>query len=68
MPIVPTKPIQRNQKGWGYEIFHNSPEYCGKVLVVYAEKKYSLHHHEQKHETFYVQSGRIWMRTVDENG
>lgn len=69
MPITPTKPMSRNQKGWGYEIWvHNSPEYCGKVLVVYAGKKSSLHYHERKQETFYVKSGRVWMRTVDENG
>jgi len=68
MPLAPTKPMYRSQKGWGYEIWvHNSPKYCGKVLVVYAGKKCSLHHHERKQETFYVKSGRIWMRTVDEN-
>lgn len=68
MPIAPTKPVHREEKGWGYEIWvHNSPSYCGKVLVVQAGKKCSLHHHVQKKETFYVQSGRIWMKTVDEN-
>ena len=67
--IGPTKPIHRQQKGWGYEIWiHNTTEYCGKILVVYAGKKCSLHHHELKRETFYVQSGRILMRTVDQEG
>ena len=66
MPIMPTQPIHREEKGWGYEIWiHNSPQYCGKVLVVYADKKCSLHHHELKTETFYLQSGRVWVRTVD---
>ena len=69
MAISPTKPIHRQAKGWGYEIWiHNAPDYCGKVLVVYAGKKCSLHHHVQKKETFYVQSGHIWMRTVDGTG
>ncbi len=69
MPIAPTKPIHREEKGWGYELWiHNDADYCGKVLVVNAGKKCSLHYHERKKETFYVQTGRIWMRTVDEKG
>lgn len=69
MRIEPTHPIHREEKGWGYEIWvHNSPDYCGKVLVVYDGKRCSLHHHELKKETFYIQSGKIWMRTVDESG
>ncbi len=69
MSIKPTHPIHREEKGWGYEIWvHNSPDYCGKVLVVFAGKRCSLHHHELKKETFYIQSGRIWMRTIDECG
>ena len=69
MSTVPTNPIHREEKGWGYEIWiHNSEEYCGKVLVVYSGKKCSLHHHKLKKETFYIQSGRIWMRTIDEDG
>jgi mannose-1-phosphate guanylyltransferase len=69
MPIAPTKPIHREEKGWGYELWiHNDTDYCGKVLVVNAGKKCSLHYHERKKETFYVQTGQIWMRTVDEKG
>ncbi|MBT3203196.1 MAG: cupin domain-containing protein [Gammaproteobacteria bacterium] len=65
----PTKPIHRQEKGWGYEIWiHNSEEYCGKILVVNAGRKCSLHHHILKRETFYVQTGQIQMRTVDEQG
>ena len=42
MSIAPTKPIHREDKGWGYEIWvHNSPAYCGKILVVHANKKCS---------------------------
>ena len=69
MDIEPTKPVHREEKGWGYEIWiHNSPEYCGKVLVVFENKKCSLHHHKLKQETFYIQKGRIWMRTISGNG
>lgn len=69
MSTLPTKPIHREEKGWGYELWiHNSPDYCGKVLVVYGGKKCSLHYHEKKKETFYLQSGRIRMRTVDRAG
>ena len=69
MQTKPSKPIHREEKGWGYEIWiHNSADYCGKVLVVKAGKKCSLHHHALKKETFYVQTGRISMRTVDEDG
>ena len=69
MPTTPTKPIHLEPKGWGHEIWiHNSPSYCGKILVVHAGKKCSLHHHEKKQETFYLQSGRIWMRIVQANG
>ena len=69
MTTAPSKPIHRQEKGWGYELWiHNSSDYCGKVLVIFAGKKCSLHHHELKKETFYLQSGLIWVRTIDERG
>lgn len=69
MQRSPSKPIHREEKGWGYEVWiHNSPAYCGKILVVNAGKRCSLHYHAMKRETFYIQSGRIWMRTVDTRG
>jgi len=47
-------------KGWGYELWiHNDEKYCGKLLVIFAGKKCSLHYHKLKHETFYLQSGRL---------
>jgi mannose-6-phosphate isomerase-like protein (cupin superfamily) len=49
-----------HSKGWGYELWiHNDEKYCGKLLVLFAGKKCSLHYHKLKHETFYVQSGRV---------
>lgn len=47
-------------KGWGGEhIVVNTPEYCGKRLLVLAGRRCSVHYHEQKTETFCVQSGRL---------
>ncbi len=67
--MKPTKPIHREEKGWGYEIWiHNSVDYCGKVLVLERGKKCSLHHHIQKKETFYIQSGKLMMKIVKKTG
>lgn len=66
--ITPTKPIKYKEKKWGYEIWiHNSSNYCGKILVIYANKVSSLHYHKLKNETFYIQKGRISIQTVDQN-
>jgi quercetin dioxygenase-like cupin family protein len=47
-------------KGWGYEKWIvNKPEYCGKLLFIFKDKKVSWHYHILKDETFYVQSGSI---------
>jgi quercetin dioxygenase-like cupin family protein len=52
--------VKRVEKGWGYELWiHNDEKYCGKLLFFKAGKKCSLHHHKLKHETFYVQSGKL---------
>ena len=68
MTIAPTTPIRRVEKGWGYELWiHNAEDYCGKILVLLAGKTCSLHYHRRKSETFYIQSGRLSMRTVDES-
>ncbi len=67
--MEPTKPIHREEKGWGYEIWiHNSEDYCGKILVLFKDKRCSLHHHLEKKETFYIQSGKLVMKTVEQSG
>jgi quercetin dioxygenase-like cupin family protein len=57
-------------KGWGKEIiFVNNDEYCGKVLSFEKGKKFSMHFHVQKKETWYVAKGKlilVWVET--ENG
>jgi mannose-6-phosphate isomerase-like protein (cupin superfamily) len=55
-------------KGWGYELWiHNDEKYCGKLLAIFAGKKCSLHYHKLKHETFYLQQGRlrVYMKYAD---
>ena len=57
-------------KGWGKEIvFVNNNKYCGKLLCFNKGKKFSMHYHMQKKETWYVNKGKfilIWIET--ENG
>ena len=63
------EPVHLQPKGWGHEVWiHNDEKYCGKILVVKAGKRCSLHYHRRKHETFYVQSGRIDMRLRHPDG
>lgn len=53
-------------KGWGHElIIANNENYCGKLLVFNAGKKFSMHFHKLKHETWYVSKGSFILRTVD---
>lgn len=59
---VLTQP-ERHEKGWGYELWiTNSPRYCGKILVIRDGKKCSFHCHREKHETFYLEQGRLILR------
>jgi len=54
-------------KGWGFEKWIvNNKKYCGKILYFIKGKKCSLHFHEIKEETFYIQSGRIKLLYSDE--
>lgn len=57
-------------KGWGKEIiFVNNDEYCGKLLCFEKGKKFSMHYHIKKKETWYVSKGKlllVWFET--ENG
>ena len=47
------------EKPWGYElIWAVTDVYCGKVLFVKAGHSLSLQYHEQKDESWLIQSGR----------
>lgn len=53
------RPLRRIEKRWGHELWaHNSPMYCGKILVVKPGFRTSFHYHELKHETFVLVEGR----------
>ena len=70
--ITKTKKINGEivMKGWGYEnIFINNDEYCGKILHFYKGKKFSLHYHLKKKETWLINSGKFVLTWIDtENG
>ena len=67
-PQKPHKP-EKHKKGWGYELWiANTPLYCGKVLVLYKDKRCSLHFHVSKDETFYIAKGRIILETIYRDG
>ena len=52
-----------HKKGWGYELWiHNDEKYCGKLLYFDKGKRCSYHYHKLKHETFYLQSGKLLLR------
>jgi len=54
------------EKGWGREeIWADEPEYCGKNLVFKAGKRFSMHFHNYKDETWLVQSGIFTLRWID---
>jgi mannose-6-phosphate isomerase-like protein (cupin superfamily) len=54
------------QKGWGNEIiFANNLRYCGKLLNINAGKKFSMHYHLMKDETWFVAKGSLILRWID---
>jgi mannose-6-phosphate isomerase-like protein (cupin superfamily) len=53
-------------KPWGREIWHaHTDRYAGKVLEVDKGHVLSLQKHEIKHETLYLQSGRMLFTLAD---
>lgn len=56
----------RVEKGWGHElVIANNEHYCGKLLVFNKGKKFSMHFHKLKHETWYVNKGAFILRLVN---
>ena len=53
------------EKGWGKEIiFANNSEYCGKILCFDKGKRFSMHYHLRKKETWYVAKGRFILNWI----
>jgi quercetin dioxygenase-like cupin family protein len=56
----------RVDKGWGYEnIWVTCKDYCGKFMHFKAGKRFSMHFHAQKKETWYVLSGQFEVTMID---
>lgn len=54
--------MEVHPKVWGEEHWIvNNEKYCGKKMLLRKGFQCSLHYHKLKHETFYVQSGRVLM-------
>ncbi len=59
-------PVEIVPKGWGKEIiFVNNDEYCGKILCFNKDKKFSMHYHLQKKETWYVAKGSFLLHWIE---
>jgi quercetin dioxygenase-like cupin family protein len=53
-----------HEKVWGFEEWIvNTPDYCGKRLVLNKGWRCSMHHHRLKDETFYVAYGVVRLET-----
>ncbi len=56
-------------KEWGQElIVANNTDYCGKIMLLNQRGVSSIHYHILKKETFYVQSGKIFVQRWDNDG
>jgi mannose-6-phosphate isomerase-like protein (cupin superfamily) len=54
------------EKGWGKEIiFVNNDDYCGKLLCFNKGKKFSMHYHIRKRETWYISKGLFILNWID---
>lgn len=54
------------EKAWGMEeIIANEPTYCGKRMTLKPGWRCSVHRHLLKEETFYVESGYMFLEIGD---
>jgi mannose-6-phosphate isomerase len=54
-------------KEWGYEVWMANNEvndYCGKILHIEKGRRFSMHFHRDKHETFYILRGKALLRII----
>ena len=55
-----------HKKAWGYELWIvNHDLYCGKLLVFDEFKKFSMHYHLIKEESWYVAEGNFEYSWID---
>jgi mannose-6-phosphate isomerase-like protein (cupin superfamily) len=64
------EPIPRKgdkyKKAWGYELWIvNHDAYCGKLLVFNKDKKFSMHYHMIKEESWCVAKGEFEYRWIN---
>jgi mannose-6-phosphate isomerase-like protein (cupin superfamily) len=53
-------------KGWGREVWViNCPDYCMKFLEFKSGSKGSMHFHVSKHETWYIQKGKLSLTIIN---
>jgi quercetin dioxygenase-like cupin family protein len=52
-------------KIWGHEEWIVNRDYCGKKLFLKQGFRCSMHHHENKDETFYINKGKVLIE-IDE--
>ena len=53
--------MTRVEKPWGYELhWAKTDRYVGKLIHVNAGHALSLQYHNQKDETIYLHSGKLW--------
>lgn len=56
-------------KPWGQEIWLElNDRYCYKRIFMKAGHRSSLQYHERKHETNFIEHGRVELHLQDENG
>ena len=61
--------MTRVDKPWGHEeIWAETGDYVGKVLVIRAGHRLSLQHHQVKEETIRLSSGRLKMELENDQG
>lgn len=54
------------EKAWGHEvIFVNNSKYCGKLLNFDSGRKFSMHYHLLKEETWYIAKGSFRLYWID---
>lgn len=64
--LFKSKPLEV-PKAWGKEEWIHNAGYCGKRMVIQKGWASSMHMHRMKDETFYVDSGMIYLEGVEDS-